>query len=99
MCGFLRGQGSPQPKASGRICGITGKRKATQEPVSNAGAGDHVAQKIPCPDQREVVHRLADPTQNKKRRTHPMHAEEPQPHCLNYCTKSAAKDFPIILDD
>ena len=70
MRGFLRGQGSPQLKASGRICGITGKRKAIQEPVSNAGAGDHVAQKIPCPDQQEVVHRLADPIQNKKRRTH-----------------------------
>ena len=81
MCGFLRGQVLPQPPASRKIGGVTGKRKANQEPVSNTGAGDHVAQKIPCPDQRGVVHRLADSIQNKRRRTHPTQAEGDQPQC------------------
>ena len=81
MCGFLRGQVLPQPEASRKIGGITEKGKRMQEPVSNAGAGEYVAQKIPCPDQLENGHLLADLLQHKKRKTSPTQAEGVTPHC------------------
>ena len=81
MCGFLRGQGSPQPEASRKICGISGKRKATQEPVSNAGAGEVVALKDPSPDNKKDGQRLADPTQRKRRQFALPQKDESPPRC------------------
>ena len=59
---------------------MSGKRKATQEPVSNAGAGEFVALKDPFPDKTKDGQRLADSTEKRRQLALPQ-KDKSSPRC------------------